>query len=133
MWQNIMMCANEMRKASRSWHNLIILQNARNSEIFLVPTSLGTASQTASTPQPVFLRENLLTSAGTRRFYTKKGEQNGTVAQYIWRKSHLGIRLLRNTRDRSFDTEHQLQAQSSTVDDQILRRFIHLVSLMTAY
>jgi len=133
MWKDIV-CVNEMRKASRSWHNLIILQNARNSEIFLVPTSLGTARQTASTPQLVFLREKLLTSAGTRRFYTKKGEQNGTVAQYIWRKSHLGIRLLRNTRDRSFDTEHhQLQAQSSTVDDQILRRFRHLVSLMTAY
>jgi hypothetical protein len=37
-------------------------------------------------PQPAFQRGVLLTSAGTRRSYTKKGEQNGTVAQYVWRK-----------------------------------------------
>jgi len=69
-----------MQKANRSWHNLIILQNARNSEIFLVPTSLGSAGQTSSTLQTAFLREKL-TSAGTRHVYTKKAEQNGTAAR----------------------------------------------------
>jgi hypothetical protein len=49
MWEDVIKCANEMRKANRSWHNLIILQNASNNEIFLVPTSLGTARQRAST------------------------------------------------------------------------------------
>jgi hypothetical protein len=40
MWRDVMNCVNELRKANLGWHNLIILQNVRNNEIFLVPTNL---------------------------------------------------------------------------------------------
>jgi hypothetical protein len=76
-----------MRKANRSWHNLIILQNASNNEMyFWFPPAWELLDKERPQPQSAFLCGKLLTSPGTTRFYTKKGEQNGTVAQYVWRK-----------------------------------------------